>query len=481
MGHRKWHFVRGFLAAVLACVAFLSAFSYVQGNRHDGLWLNGYEFFHYYLGGKFAAEVGYTNLYNAVVVADAEDGVRRIAPTIRDLDSGRMVQTGQVLKNRDRYRGLFNDERWASFKKDVAFFRARVSTSLWHRMLQDKGYNATPLWTMLGATLANTVPTSNRSGMQALVYVDVLLLLAAFGAVMWAFGHRAAFLLVVFMGTHYLMSHNTLRAAFLRLDWLACLVIAIALLKKEWYRTAGAFMAWSALSRIFPSVFAFGILVRFLWDLLWKRTLNRRCLAFLISLGVASSILVGLSIVHSGGLGAWREFFDKVGDHNDDISPWRMGFKYVFLMIHNPYYQGSPQAFFEGHQVLWWAIQASVLALSAILIRRLDDAEAMAFGFVPAFFLFAPTYYYYVMLMAPMLFFAGRIERPLWAAGLVYIFVTGAIGHHLFALWDRTARLFFMMSCAMGILALYLMFLAILEFRGRMKVHGKVENAAAGR
>lgn len=463
LGRRPWHFARGALAAILLCVAALSAFSYVQGNRHSGLWLNGYEFFHYYLGGKYAREVGYTNLYNAVVVADAEDGVRRMAPIIRDLDSGRMVQTGQVLKDKDRYRSLFTEQRWTDFRRDVAFFRARVSSSLWHRMLQDKGYNATPLWTMLGATLSNTVSTESRGGMQTLVFADVVLLAAAFFCTLWAFGYRAALLLVVFMGTHYLMSHNTLRAAFLRLDWLACLVIAICMVKRERYKAAGAFTAWAALSRVFPAVFAFGIVARLLTDLLWKRTINRRCLAFLVSLGATSVILVGLSVLHSGGLGPWREFLDKVGQHDGDISPWRIGFKYVFLMIHDPYYQGNPQVFFESHQALWWSIQAGVLIVCALLIRGLDDAEAMAFGFVPAFFFFAPTYYYYVMLMAPLLFLAGHIERPLWAAGLLYVYVTGIVGHQLYALWDRTAKLFFVMSCMMGALALYMVFLALLE------------------
>ena len=467
LGRRPWPFLRGMLAAILAAVAVLSAYSYVQGNRGNGLWLNGYEFFHYYLGGKYAREVGYTNLYNAVVTADAEDGFRRMAVTIRDLDSGRMVQTTHVLKNRERYRNLFNEERWREFKTDTAFFRARVPSSLWHRMLQDKGYNATPLWTMFAGTLANLISTQNRAGMQALVFVDVAMLLLAFALVMWAFGHRAALLLVVFLGTHYLMSHNTLRAAFVRLDWLVCLVVAMCLVKKEWYKTAGAFTAWAALSRVFPGIFAFGICARLLCDLLWKRSLHRRSLAFLVSMGVTSVLLIMLSVMHAHGIGPWREFFEKVGQHNEDISGWRIGFKYVLLMIHHPYYHTTPQAFFEGHQALWWGIQIVVFALCAFLVRGLDDAEALAFGFVPAFFFFAPTYYYYVMLMLPMLFLAGRLERPLHAAGLLYVFFTGIVGHHLFQLWDRNAKLFFVMSCLMGGLAIYLMFLAFLQLRVR--------------
>jgi len=63
---------RGMLVAVLVLLAALALWNYVgMGAFRYGRYLNAYEFYHYYMGSKYAREIGYTNLYNASVVADA--------------------------------------------------------------------------------------------------------------------------------------------------------------------------------------------------------------------------------------------------------------------------------------------------------------------------------------------------------------------------------------------------------------------------
>lgn len=465
IGNRSVGFLRGIMTATLFACALLAMQAYTTGNRHGNLWLNSYEFYHYYIGAKYASELGYTNMYNATVVADAETNPRRIVQTVRDLDSERIVSVDNVLRARAKYKALFSESRWKEFTQDIKFFHDRASNSQWQQQLRDKGYNATPLWTVLGGSLSNAVSTASQRGMQALVLIDVALLLIACLCVLWAFGHRAALLLLIFMGTHYLMSHNTLRAAFLRLDWIACLVMAVCMLKKDYCRIAGALTAWAALSRIFPAIFAFGVGALFLFDLVFRRQLNRRCFSYCASLGVAAAILFGLSVWYSDGLGAWREFFEKVSQHNEDISAWRIGFKYVFLMTYDSalFWGVTPDVFFQEHRTLWWGIQGLVFLFCFVSIGGLQPYEALALGFVPVYFFFAPTYYYYVFLMIPMLFFAGKIERPLWTMGLVYIFATGIVGHICFGWWDRGFRLFFVMSCLMGILAIYMLILALIQ------------------
>jgi len=465
MGRRSLGFLRGIMAAILLVCALLAMQSYTMGNRHGTLWLNSYEFYHYYIGAKYARELGYTNMYNATVVADAETNPKRMVQSIRDLDTGRSMPVAEVLRARERYKALFSAARWEEFKRDIAFFHNRASNSQWQQQLRDKGYNATPLWTVAGGSLSNAVSTDNQGGMQTLVLFDVALLLTACLCAFWAFGHRAAFLLLIFMGTHYLMSHNTLRAAFLRLDWIACLVMAVCMLKKDYAKIAGALAAWAALSRIFPGIFMFGVGALFTFDLAFRRRFNWRCFSFCAAFGVATVLLFGFSVWYTGGLSAWREFFDKVGRHNQDLSAWRIGFKYVFLMTYDSttFWGVGAQTFFDSYQTLWWGIQACVFLACFLVVGRLHPHEALALGFVPAYFFFAPTYYYYVFLMLPMLLFAGRIERPSWGAGLVYIFVTGIVGHICYGWWDRGFRLFFVMSCLMGVLALYMLVLALIE------------------
>ena len=459
--------LRGVLGCLLAAAALLAGNEYLRGNHHDGLWLNSYEFFHYYLGAKYHAELGYDQLYNATLAAEAAHGATRMPTHARDLASGRIVPITQLLRDRFLHTAEFTPERWEAFQEDVLFLRTRVPYPQWQQQLRDKGYNATPFWTMLGGLLANRVPITEGAARQGLVLIDVALLLLAFAGVAWAFGPRTALLLLLFLGAHYFMSHNTLRAAFIRLDWLACLVLAPCFLKKGYPVLAGGLLAWATLSRIFPGIFVFGIVVRLLWEILRYRQTHRAAQDCLLGFALTGVLLFGFSVLHAGSIGPWIAFFEKVLAHDSDLSPWRVGFKYVFLGTWHAdgLWGASPEAFFAQYRWLWWLIQGGVLALCSVFIRRMELYEALLFGFIPFYFFFAPTYYYYVLLMLPMLYFATRLDQPMWSLGLVYVFVTGIIGHLLYGWWDRGYPLFFVMSCLMGGLALYMILITALEQR----------------
>lgn len=468
MGHRKAPLARGMLGAVLVGLAALSLTVYTAYQWRSGTYLNGYEFYHYYLGAKYAPVLGYTNLYNATILAESELKRPLGNRTIRNLDTGAIIRAETVLRREAEVKAHFSPVRWEEFVGDVGFFRAKFTgSSLWNRMLNDKGYNATPVWTMTGGLLSNAISTRNGPGMTFLASLDVLFGLAAFICLWWAFGPRVALLALIFVTTHYVTSHATLKAAFLRLDWVMCLTMAVAMLRKGKHGVAGALTAYAACVRVFPLFFAVALGVKLCVDTLrWLRDRSspfpRGLLLYFVWMGVTAVVLIALSVIYAGGLDSWREFFDKVGQHNKDISPWRIGFKYVFLMSYQqtPFYGGTYRAFFENHQLLWWSIVCAVLALSFLLVRRLEDHETLSFGYVPVFFLVAPTYYYHVMLVLPFLFFAHKIERPTRAAGLLMMFATAIAGHRLFLRWDRTYTLFFTLSCLIFVMVLYMMVLA---------------------
>ena len=468
VGHRKAPLVRGILGAVLVGIAALSVTVYTAYQWRSGTYLNAYEFYHYYLGAKYAPELGYTTLYDATILAESELKRPLGNRTIRNLDSGAIVRAETVLRREAEVKAHFSPVRWTEFVGDVGFFRAQFTgSSLWNRMLNDKGYNATPVWTMVGGLLSNAISTSNGTGMTFLASLDVLFGLAAFICLWWAFGPSVAFLALIFVTTHYVTSHATLKAAFLRLDWVMCLTMAVAMLRKGKHGVAGALTAYAACVRVFPLFFAFAIGAKLCVDLVrWLRDRSspfpRGLLLYFVWMGVTAAVLMLLSVIYAGGLDSWREFFDKVGQHNKDISPWRIGFKYVFLMSYQqtPFYGGTYRAFFENHQVLWWSVVVAVLLLTFWLVRRLEDHETLSFGYVPVFFLVAPTYYYHVMLVVPFLFFAHKIDRPTRAAGLLMMFATAIAGHRLFLRWDRTYTLFFTLSCLIFVMVLYMMALA---------------------
>jgi hypothetical protein len=68
---------RSVLLAVLAVAAVLSVAVYLDfGVFRYGTYLNEWDFYHYYLGSKYAPELGYTRLYGATLLADRESGQR---------------------------------------------------------------------------------------------------------------------------------------------------------------------------------------------------------------------------------------------------------------------------------------------------------------------------------------------------------------------------------------------------------------------
>ena len=116
-----------------------------------GKHFNAYEFYHYYLGAKYAPELGYAGLYRATFVADVENGnsakgLEHSRSGYAAVGSGRGGAEGE---GRDHEPGP--ESRWTEFRHDVAFFRKALGTGLFNRVLTDKGYNATPVWGVLAA------------------------------------------------------------------------------------------------------------------------------------------------------------------------------------------------------------------------------------------------------------------------------------------------------------------------------------------
>ena len=250
------------LAALLAVTALLAVENYRATDYYRyGTYLNAYEFFHYYLGSKYQGELGSTRLYAAALIADDETGRKwnHASGAIRDLATGGYVSAEEVLKSRDAVKKRFTPGRWESFKKDVGWLKGRMIESRWAGVLRDKGYNGTPVWGMVVGTLfTNRVSTDSDMGMMCLALLDPLLIVLAFAAVAWAFGPRAALFMIVLLGTNYMMKWWHMKGALLRTDYVVCMVLCACFLKRRWYATAGVFLAWSVLSRIFPAVLLCG-------------------------------------------------------------------------------------------------------------------------------------------------------------------------------------------------------------------------------
>ena len=333
---------------------------------------------------------------------------------------------------------------------------APVSEYRWNGVFHDKGYNATPVWSTIVGPMTNQAKTSQPSALMALSLIDPLLMACAIIAVWRTFGLQPAMLMVVLIGTHMTMSHTHMKGALLRTDWIMALVLGICALKCARPALGGALVAYAATSRVFPAIMAFAPFALLLITAVRREPQRRSLVRFCVGFSVALGVLLGASLLVLGPV-HWYEFADKIWQHNDSFSPWRVGFKHLFLGAYE--YRadqtGTHQEVFHNRWLAWWMIQAVVLMGTVALSKRLKDWETLALGFVPTFFLVAPTYYYYMMLIIPLLFFAGRIDRRECTIGAAWLLVSSSIAYVVYDSVGRELQLFYVLSCMiLGVCAL---------------------------
>ena len=502
----KWHaWLRSSLLAALAMCACLAVGNYTDwGKWRHGSFVNAYEFFHYYMGSKYAPEIGYTNLYATTLVADSETdlkfGMRAkdSKKSIRDLGAKRYVDLSEVLDNKQKYKDLFTEARWQEFVDDVVEFKKRLIQARWNNILRDKGYNATPVWSFVTRSLfSNRISSTSGPGMMFMALLDPLLIAIAMACVWWAFGPRAMMLAIMLLGTHYMMHWWHMKGALLRTDWVVCAIMAVCMLKKEHYKTAGCLLAYSFLARVFPAVLFFGMGAKLFWDVMANRRISRNYINFFAAATVTVVVLVACSLVQPKGPELWREFRTKISQHASDVSYWRVGFKQIYAtdfatvtdkekkdkdgksigLLKSLQLQAGKarlrKARYETRKGLWWSIQAAVLVLCLFMVKGLKDHEALSFSFVPLFFLVAPTYYYYIMLLVPLLFFVPQLERPSRAAGIIMMFMTAMAGYAFYNLryvsplsarkWGQAFPTYYSLSVLILIMVLYMMVLAAVQ------------------
>lgn len=505
----------------LMVVAFMAVANYNNfANWRYGSFFNAYEFYHYYIGSKYAPEVHYKDLYNATLIADAETGlkfrhaegtIKNLNPHWREDKEPYRWKVEQVLAQKERVKARFTPERWEEFVQDIKFFKSELVGSRWDGVLRDKGYNGSPAWsTVVGGLLSNNFPTSWRPGMVFLASLDLIMIAIAMGFVIWAYGLRSALLMLVLWGSSYVMSYSHMKGAYLRTDFVMPIIISMCLIKKNHYAPAGILMGYASIARVFPTVFLFGVGARMVW-ITWGEIsrlfgdrknetakgaffsllkVNKSYILFFVCVLCTVVLMAIAPIVYTGSTDLWMAYKDKIADHADDISPWRVGFKYLYIGQPEPqkqyekliegksltetpaeYVQAHLRYWFikmvpsryNDHKTEWYAIMLLMLAVCLLGARGLKDHDAIAFSFVPCFFLAAPTYYYYIMLLIPMLFFVPYLNRPSRVLGAIALLAMAMPGYYLYAIWQQKFPTYYWHSVMYFGLCLYMILLALID------------------
>jgi hypothetical protein len=485
------------LSALLAIATYLDF-----GVFRYGSYLNEWDLYHYYIGTKYAPELGYTNLYGATLAADAERGLRYHNPRgqIRDLGTARLRDVARVAAEASRYRAPFSEARWREFVADITWFKLQLPEDRWSLILADHGYNGTPAWSfVVGGLFTRHLSIRNAVSRWLMLLLDPLLLLGTVAAVAWAFGPRTALLLVTFIGSHYLFSWGHLKGALLRTDFAMGSLLAVCLVKQRWYRLAGVLLGWAILSRAFPAFLLLGPAVLLLSGYFRTRRFDRQLLSLFLATG-ATMALVGFgSVAYFGGTGIWSEWAQKITLHYAGGSDWDLGFRAIAetTFLENVPIRDATILLAMGKPVVssLHPVEIGVLVLLAlpalIFVRALAHHEAVAFGFVFIFLFSVAAYYYYLILCVPLVYFAADLGKLQNALGAALMFFTGLCGYVLFSGWEplrswvmfrgwhQTFPTYYFLSCLIGLTVAQMVVLA--GTRARRQERDSVRTAAPTR
>lgn len=412
---RRW----AFALVALGAIGWLSYFN-LGAYRFPGF-LHRHDYFHYYVGSKYFAELGYDRLYDCTQQVDIDDGYLRRAGLrqVRRLSNNEVVQGSELFAAAAACKGGFSAERWRDFGVDVRAFRDVMSLKQWHVLLRDFGYNGSPLGRAITGGLAGLGSASGallgdeltplRGGLASL---DVVLLVLVVAGLAWGFGLPAACLGALALGCNALSGFEWVGGSLLRQQWLVGLVLGLACLARGRYVLGGVLLGYATLNRVFPGVTLAVVLAALLWQLWRTRRLDRAGVEILAGAGV--TLLVG--VLATGGAGTWLDFLRNLRMHSLIEAQNLVGLKSLLsfrpdtrvAVLFDPSgvdafaaARAARVANFAQLAPLYWllaAIGAAATLLAAI--RQSGWAHTAAAGLLLIPWLASPSCYYYSFLVA---------------------------------------------------------------------------------
>lgn len=407
--------------AALLIVGILSCASWWNfGRFHFEQFIHYHELYHYYLGAKYAPELGFTRLYECTVAA--EDEFAHLGPLlervpVRDLTTNVLGTSAPALAHPERCKEHFTPERWQAFMRDSDYFRRASTWGYWADALNDNGYNATPVWRLPAGLIANQIDEINDASMIILARLDPILLFAAALAVWWAFGWRTLCVALIYFGNNYPARYWWTGGAFLRMDWIAAMVAGMCCMKKQRPALSGFFIAYAALLRIFPGFVAVPLVIKIAiqtWrdrKLSWTTAQKR----FVVSAAVTVAVLVPVSAAYSKGFDSWTGFIANSQKHLSTPLTNNMGWRTVLAydratraQVDRDYRAPEPFGRWKWDQNENYRKRKPVfilglfafLALVGMAAYRHDDWIALVLGTGVILFAAQLTCYYYIAFLA---------------------------------------------------------------------------------
>jgi hypothetical protein len=428
---------------LLTTLTLVASLNYVRWGPKLPKRVDPYDLIHYYLNAKYFDELDYFDLYPACILADHEnngpyftEGNKYLAQdenghALKPIEHA--LARGRVVKETH-----FTPARWTAFTHDFLFLQRNtkgLDDELWPQLIQDHGFNGTTVWTMIARPITEIVPVE---AVKYLCLIDIVLLAGALVGTAWAFGAPAALWGTLFLVLTYSARWPTYGSAFLRYDYVSALLLGMALLKKGRPFLAGLLTGYAATLRLFPAMWLYGPGAKGVGGLLGRKV-HRNLLVLLAGFIASVGVLQGLAVVDVGA-DAVRLHLENMEDHNSSaqLSSRRIGFALALPFrgdLDPKNITKAMKATIEDQKPLRYALAAGMLLLLGWALRRADDDEAFALGFIPFFLLTTASYYYYVARLPLVAMHATRLGKPRHTAGLVWL-----LGLEAFSNWAETAH-----------------------------------------
>lgn len=356
LAHRKKPLL--WLMAVISIAAYFNF-----GGFHTARFPHYHEHFHYLLGSKYFAELGYDGLYVASLQAQQESAPKKTPPKhpwpklVRDLRNNRKVAPATLASHRQEVRSRFTADRWRSFVRDHQFFLDNAGTNYFAGMRRDHGFNPTPSWTFVAQLFSRYMPIS-RASIVGLALLDPLLLLLMFTVFFRTFGSELTCQAMILFGLSFMSRFYWTGGAFLRHDWLAAAVIGICLLKQKRWIWAGVAIGIATSLRAFPALFLLGLGGIAIAD--WRR---QRAIGWAYRLALGFTTALGASFVAGvaagRGVTGWAEFVVNIQLHNQTWLANNIGFSNLLVHIYDLAHRDATTWLKPQGNALWEASKPS--------------------------------------------------------------------------------------------------------------------------
>ena len=435
--------VRRQLLVLVGVLSFLAYWNF--GAFHFGNYTHYWDTYHYYVGSKYFKEMSFDRLYDCASVADSEDPSLRRRVELRkimNLRTNVLGSTTEILAHPELCKAPFTPERWQMFKKDIEFFRNRHGVKRWEEAQTDHGYNATPVWNILGSALANLAPASDNQ-LWILTRIDPLFILGMCGMIWWAFGWQVLCVALAVFGTNFPSRFYWTGGAYLRWDWLFHMTAGVCLLKKNKPILGGYLLAYSALLRVFPGFLFLGplfVIAQQLFDkkrgpVPWRRV-DSIYLKVVLGGALAVFTLVPISLVTSSGVAGYKAFLQNSKKHTSTPLTNYMGWRTVitykeqeagrFLKtdrLEDPWkdWKDARLKTFEHRKVAYVAGILAFLVALFFAVRGFSAWESAALASLMIAVVPELTCYYYSFMIVLALLHQRRKE-----VGMVLLGVTAA-------------------------------------------------------